>query len=298
MSTSLQRTYRNLRIGIAATVVLIVVAVAVAAAGVGLLPSISAYYYTPARNVFVGALIAAAIAIIALSGRGLQRTVLDAAGLFAPLVALVPTPVRPGSIPGFADGCAAGATCLPAAAVADVEVGVATYLVVGFATVAIAAVVAAASRGRSLAADLPRLALACAVLVAVALAWLFARDAFLAGAHLAAAVAFFGLIAVAAVANAFGTPDTEPPPTWRAALYGVIAVAMAVDLAVIVGVVLAGETVGGALPPVLVGETVALLLFLAFWVLQSLEKWSDDDPSVAAAAPGPATSSGSRAEPR
>jgi len=298
VSTSLQRTYRNLRIGIAATVVLILVSVAVTATRIGLLPSISAYYYTPARNVFVGSLVAAAIAIIALSGRGLQRTVLDAAGLFAPLVALVPTPLRPGSVPGYADGCPTGRSCVPAAAVADIDAGVATYLVVGFATLVTAVVMSAASRERTLVAELPRLALAAAVLVGVALSWTLARDAFLAGAHLVAAVTFFGLIAVVAVANAFGIPDTEPPPPWRSAAYAIIAVAMAVDLAVIVGVVLAGETVGGAFPPVLVGELVALLVFLAFWVLQSLEKWSDDDPSVVAAAPDASTSSGSRAAPR
>ena len=49
-TTSLQRTYRYLRIGLAGTVVLIFVSVAVAIPVVGLLPSISHYFYTPART--------------------------------------------------------------------------------------------------------------------------------------------------------------------------------------------------------------------------------------------------------
>jgi len=43
VSTSLQRTYRNLRVGIAGTVVLIGISVGVTATKVGVLPSISAY---------------------------------------------------------------------------------------------------------------------------------------------------------------------------------------------------------------------------------------------------------------
>ena len=84
VSTSLQRTYRYLRIGIAGTVVAIFVAVGMAAADVGWLTSVSDYFYTPARNVFVGALIAASLALVALSGRGTERALLDAAALFAP----------------------------------------------------------------------------------------------------------------------------------------------------------------------------------------------------------------------
>ena len=58
LSTSLERTYRYLRVGIAGTVVAIFVAVAQAATTYGWLTSISDYFYTPARDVFVGALIA------------------------------------------------------------------------------------------------------------------------------------------------------------------------------------------------------------------------------------------------
>ena len=100
METSLARTYRYVRLGIAATVVVIAIAVAFAFDDVGVLPSISAYYYSPARNSVVGALIAASFGLFALSGRGLERNLLDAAALLAPLIALVPTPLYPGGVPG------------------------------------------------------------------------------------------------------------------------------------------------------------------------------------------------------
>lgn len=69
LSTSLQRTYRYLRIGVACSAVVIFVAVGVAAASVGWLTSVSDYFYTPARDAFVGALIAVTLALLALSCR-------------------------------------------------------------------------------------------------------------------------------------------------------------------------------------------------------------------------------------
>ena len=282
MSTSLQRTYRNLRVGIAGTVVLIGIAVGVTASRVGTLPSISAYYYTPARNVFVAALVAAAIAIIALSGRGIQRALLDAAGLFAPLVALVPTPIRPGTVPGYENACGDATSCVPAEALADIDVGVATYLIAGALTIVVAVVAMLVAGGEAFSRSVSSLVIACAVLLAVAVFWLFFRDAFVATAHLASAVAFFGLIAVVAVANAFDRSPSAMPSRWRGALYWIIAVAMTVDIVIMVAVVGSGDPGDGAFPPVLVGETIALLLFAVFWVVQSIEKWGAADPSIAA----------------
>lgn len=282
MSTSLQRTYRNLRVGIAGTVVLIGIAVGVTASSIGTLPSISAYYYTPARNVFVAALVAAAIAIIALSGRGIQRALLDAAGLFAPLVALVPTPIRPGTVPGYENACGGATSCVPAEALADIDVGVATYLIAGALTIVVAVVATLVAGGEAFSRSVSSLAIACAVLLAVAVSWLFFRDAFVATAHLASAVAFFGLIAVVAVANAFDRSPSAMPSRWRGALYWIIAVAMTVDIVIMVAVVGSGDPGDGAFPPVLVGETIALLLFAVFWVVQSIEKWGAADPSIAA----------------
>lgn len=55
--------------------------------------SISAYYYTPARGFFVGALVAIGVALVSLKGNTeVEDVLLNLAGAFAPVVALVPTP--------------------------------------------------------------------------------------------------------------------------------------------------------------------------------------------------------------
>jgi hypothetical protein len=55
--------------------------------------SISAYYYTPSQSVFVAALVAIGVSLIALKGSTeLEDVLLNFAGIFAPVVAFVPTP--------------------------------------------------------------------------------------------------------------------------------------------------------------------------------------------------------------
>jgi hypothetical protein len=60
--------------------------------GFHLLGSISAYYYTPAQAIFVGSLIGLAACMIALKGTtGLEDIFLNLGGMFAAVVAIVPT---------------------------------------------------------------------------------------------------------------------------------------------------------------------------------------------------------------
>jgi hypothetical protein len=55
--------------------------------------SISAYYYTPARGYLVGALIGIAVCLLCLRGNTeVEDSLLNLAGMFAPIVAFVPTP--------------------------------------------------------------------------------------------------------------------------------------------------------------------------------------------------------------
>lgn len=59
--------------------------------------SISAYYYTPARAVFVSAVLALGVCLVTLQGNTTNEdSFLNLAGMFAPVVALVPTP-NPGT---------------------------------------------------------------------------------------------------------------------------------------------------------------------------------------------------------
>jgi len=271
-STSLERTYRYLRIGIAGTVVVIFASVVIAAADVGWLTSVSDYYYTSAQNALVGALIAASLALLALSGSGVARALLDAAALFAPLVALVPTTLAPGTVADVEVPCRF--RCFPPEAEADAANGVLTYLVVG-GLVVLVALLLGALRQTSFAAVGGSLAVAVVVLTAVALTWFLAREAFLAQGHFVATIGFFALFAAAAVLAAFPRRAAAPPPVFRV-LYSAIALLLIVVL--IAYAVL--STVVTGIPTVLVVEASALTLFFAFWVVQGIEKWREADPTV------------------
>lgn len=273
-STSVQRTYRYLRIAIAGTVVVIFAAVALAAASVGWLTSVSDYFYTPARNALVGALIAAALALVALSGRGTERALLDAAALFAPLIAIVPTTLAPGSVPGIAVPCSD--RCFPPAFEAEVANGVATYLVVGLLTVLVGLLLVAL-RQLELAVVGFSLVVSTGVLAIVGACWLFARDAFLAQGHFVATIAFFALFATVAVLNAFPRRGAPPPLVFRL-LYVAIAASLVAVLVVYIALLPTADATG--LPVVLIAEAAALALFFGFWVIQGVEKWHEDDPSI------------------
>lgn len=275
-STSLQRTYRYLRLAIAGSVVVVFAGVAVSLPRVGLLPSISHYYYSPGNTVFVGALIAVAVCFFALSGRGAERVLLDVAAVILPLVAIVPTVISPGSVPGIDSTCARSArTCVPESFDAAVDTGILTYLVVALVAVAVAvALLLSGEVERS--GTLLSLAISVAILLVVGLFWWLARDVFLRWAHLGAAVAFFSVIAAVALINAIA-PAADDAPRWLRRVYIAIAVALA---AVVLGLPLYGEAHVGSVYGVFVGEVVALALFAAFWILQSVQYWRADDPSI------------------
>jgi hypothetical protein len=94
-ATSERKTYRYLRLALVALVALIMTAVALEWGRTHCLQtSISAYYYTPARSIFVGSLVAIGVALIAIRGRSDgEDALLNLAGMLAPVVAFVPTPV-------------------------------------------------------------------------------------------------------------------------------------------------------------------------------------------------------------
>ena len=89
------KTYRYLRMGMIGAVVLLGASIIVEhfnAPGHCWQTSISAYYYTPAREVFVGTMVAVGFALIVIKGRGtFEDVALNFAGMMAPLVAFAPT---------------------------------------------------------------------------------------------------------------------------------------------------------------------------------------------------------------
>ncbi len=87
------KSYTYLRMGIVGLLVALGAAVFYQSTKQGsLLASVSAYYYTPAQAIFVGALIGMGTAMIALRGRNAAEEIfLNLGGVFAAVVAIVPT---------------------------------------------------------------------------------------------------------------------------------------------------------------------------------------------------------------
>jgi len=91
------KSYRYLRVALPALILFIVAAVITEFFSTPrdhcFRTSISGYYYTPARAVFTGSLIAIGVCLIALKGKAeAEDTLLNVAGMFAFVVALVPPP--------------------------------------------------------------------------------------------------------------------------------------------------------------------------------------------------------------
>lgn len=294
-ATTAQKTHRYLRLSLVFVVFALLASVAIEtvvvsweplALGWEPLPSISHYFYTPARNVFVGALIAASLALLALSGRNRATILLDIAALFAPLIALVPTGIDPEHpIGGLA--CPGTEECVPTEHLDDVRAGVAAYAVVVIAIVLAMAVIRAK---RGFATPGARLVSVVAVVTAIVIAGL----AFIPGLnadfpfnfwpyppsiHFVVTLIFFGIFAAVPILHSRGPVDeTETPPTERQKrIYRWVAGSMIADLLVLFAAFVFREQIG-AFPLVLLGEAVALCLFAWFWWVQTFQRWTDENP--------------------
>src|SRR4051794_19282464 len=135
-SESTTKTYLYLRVGLVALAVFLGASliIEIAFGDTRWQGSISAYYYTPVRNVFVGTLTAMGVCLIAVKGRDKPREdlMLNLAGMCAPVVAMVPTPLE-------SDHCGDASRCVPVPYVPGVVNNVEALLVVGVLGVAFAA---------------------------------------------------------------------------------------------------------------------------------------------------------------
>lgn len=294
-ATTAQKTHRYLRLSLVFVVFALLVSVAIEtvvvaweplAFGWEPLPSISHYFYTPARNVFVGALIAASLALLALSGRNRATILLDIAALFAPLIALVPTGIDP-EHPVDGLTCPGTQECVPAVYLDDVRAGVATYAVVVI-TVVVTLAVIRARRG------ITTPGAGVVSIIAITTAVVMAGLAFIPGLntdfpfnfwpyppsiHFAVTLIFFGIFAAAPILHSRGPIDeTETPPTPRQrSVYRWVAGLMIADLLLLLAAFVFREQLGDV-PLVLLGEAVALSLFAWFWWVQTFQRWDDANP--------------------
>ena len=289
-SQSAIMTYRALRMGVVAAALLLMASLVleiIRTSGLQL-TSISASFYSPVRNVFVGVLVATGMALIAIMGREKNEDgALNLAGMLAPTIGMLPTTVGP-SAPG---ACQAGVSkCIPISTLADVENNVSSLLILGLVALVGALVYVLRTHGPG-SAQLRRMILPALLWLVSAVLWLFARELMFVHGHNLAAFFFFLLLAWVARINAMDPPEgatvlgLRPQDYQRG--YQVISWAMIVTI-VLTAVYDIGILLTWFPDPFpqwfFVAESVLLALLIAFWILQTAHFWHDGVPEEAAGA--------------
>jgi hypothetical protein len=279
-------TYRALRMGVVAAATLLMASLVLEVLRThGLaLTSISASFYSPVRNVFVGVLVATGMALVVIMGREKgEDGALNLAGMLAPTIGLLPTTVGP-SAPG---ACEEGvAKCIPSATLVDVENNVSSLLVLGL-VVLIGALVYVLRTYGTRPVRLRRMILPAALWLGSSLLWLFAHELVLAHGHNVAAFFFFLLLAYVAHINAQDPPDQKTvlgltPDAYQRG-YRIISTAMTVTILLTAAydILILVRWLPDTYPQwFFLAEAVLLLLFVAFWILQTAHFWRDGVPDT------------------
>jgi hypothetical protein len=263
------RSYRYLRIGIVGLLAALGTAVIYQRVQPNCsLGSVSAYFYTPARSVFVAALVGLGVCMLALRGMNLAEDIfLNIGGIFAFLVAFVPA------------GGGSGSCQDPDSRVsASVQDNITALLIVGILAIAVAFTLLAigwkglekSHRWWALAEGIVALALWAGTLIAIKfyLSWALTHVHYIAAISLAACI-----IAVAA-ANAYRHNETPARGSLPKAvmladpirfLYTWIAAGM-----LVVSITLLVLAVTGVITVYWVEISVAAM-FAIFWTAQTIE---------------------------
>ena len=273
------RTYRYLRLAVVVVVVALALSVALQTVHAGCqLGSVSAYYFTPSRSVFVGSLsVIGALMIIYQGDPTTEDHTLNFAGFMALALAWVPP---------RADGrCGRSSFSLSAADRADVvRNNFLTLLIV----VALAVVVQLIFRRRQTVFD-PAWWIGVMLGAAYGLIFAIKPRWFELNGHVVAAVSLFAAMVIVVFANAYSfdrlhqqgsarfTVMGRPLPT--ANRYSVIAALMVASFVVIPGV---HSVVAGWYTWVFWLEAALIIEFALFWAIQTQELWNDGLRSLAA----------------
>lgn len=282
--SQVRETYRYLRIGLIGASAMLAAAVIferlLAACWQG---SISAYYYTPARGVFVGALIAVGLVLIVIKGDGWEDFFLNMAGMLAPVAAFVPTlnvgscwSIQPEPSPLEGDGLARWV-------VANIENNMWALIITGALGLLVAVVLFVRTRdsflwpfevGRGDLSALLGMVLVALIIGGASLA-LWQWDDFGRHAHNIAAIGMFVFLAAASVTNAIRTTSRRYRLT-----YWLVAILMVAGGPVIW--VISNATPGWD-HSILVLEAVEIALFATYWIAQTGEHWRERVESTASA---------------
>ncbi|MEU4192100.1 hypothetical protein AB0E69_09390 [Kribbella sp. NPDC026611] len=286
------KTYRYLRMAMVAMIVLLGAALVIEWSKTDphcLQTSISAYYYTPVRAIFVGALITIGVCMVVLKGNTEPEDILlNVAGILAPVVALVPTPGQ-----GRCHSVQMGISD----AAANVSNNMGALFAIGAPCLVLTTIFVIRDRITNPDRWTPMYVLGLAVAVVLfggGLAWFFAdRDGFIGHAHYAAAIVMFACIVVVVLVNAeqFRRKQRKHAVAHSPAnRYSVIALAMVLGPAAMVG----WKALFGWDHAVLWIEGALILLFAAFWLSQTQELWNEgirQDVPRSQATPSPLPSS-------
>jgi hypothetical protein len=253
------KSYFYVRIGLVSAAVLLAVSVGVeiwqvtrGPDGFCLQTSISAYYYTPVRAVFVGSLLMVSLALIAIQGDKFEDLFLTLAGMMAPVVALVPTP---------SEGHQCSSTTQAPFAVEAVDNNVLSLLLIGWALWLLAGWFLKPWKNVAPLSARVGWLVVFVFLVGYSLSFRFSREFFDGWAHNVSAIAMFVFLFFATYRSAYRCRTR-----FYANFYWVLALMM---VAVFTGVLLGRVTGWGHW--VFTLEASEILIFAVYWLVQTIE---------------------------
>lgn len=287
------RTYNYLRLSMIAVIVALFISLAFEwySAKRCFLTSVSAYYHTPVRAVFVGALIAIGVSMVALwSANALADVALNLAGLLAPVVAFVPAQIdtRCGIQSANVVRQPEGAPAVRDAAHEAIVNNMRTVLVVVLVGLVLVAALRNLRPWSGAATPRRRWTYLISYLVAWAV-WIvggllfWKSDGFERRAHFSAAVAFFVCVIVVVSASAYERIKKDSPsdgeqnrvlhaiPKYQ---YVVIGFAMVTSALVLALFFRSWDHW------ILLLEAILIGLFGVFWGLQTKEHWASLPPAA------------------
>lgn len=277
-STFENRTYSYLRTAIVCLLVSLGVAVFYESwRQGGFLPSVSAYYYTPAQAIFVGALIGLGACTIALKGTTVVEDVfLNIAGMFAAVVAVVPTS-RGHDFEEAVRACkkeTADQNCPSVQALTEATEASVKNNVVALIAVAVLGLLATILIARRLKRAAPAYKepawgfwVAVPILLALAVVFFKSTEWFINHAHYVAAIGLFVCILVVTMENATRGEVKRLPSSLKVSnRYSWIARTMVLLAAGGIILLLAG------IITLFILEILVALLFALFWAVQTVEQ--------------------------
>ena len=252
------------------------------------LGSISGYYYTPARPIFVSAMVAIGFALIVIKGRTpLEDAFLTLAGIMAPIVAFIPTSDDTSGVGREAMlkiGHYQPGPEHDSFVAASKNNNLHAFVFAGSIAIVLALIAFLIEwhKTDSSARFNPGTWMGIAAGFALALfGWVLLHDYYwwVEDGHALAACAMFAFLALAAIANSvlgfFPGLMTRQMRTnkWYAGAYGFVGLAM-----IVFGTLFVvyrrhhRDSFGGRL--VLIIEVIEISLFVIFWAVQTVERWN------------------------